>query len=148
MTKIGIISYPRTETESYPPGFDLRGIIELQQSHNDWGNYAKKLLEGAFREPRKGPNNDQAHPPIHPTKFVNNLVGDEKLIYEFVVRHYLASCSDGNKLTLLSFFFCVYFNFLSFFLYYLFEFKTLLVQRQLPLLISETKHLNVQESLS
>jgi DNA topoisomerase III len=90
----------------------LRSIVELQQSHNEWGNYAKKLLDGSFREPRKGPNNDQAHPPIHPTKFVNNLVGDEKSVYEFICRHYLASCSDGKFFFFLLF---VYFFFFFFF---------------------------------
>lgn len=40
----------------------------------------------------KGNKSDQAHPPIHPTKFANNLSGDEKRIYELITRHFLACC--------------------------------------------------------
>lgn len=44
----------------------------------------------------------QAHPPIHPTRLANpnELNGDEKKIYELVVRHFLACCSkdaEGHK---------------------------------------------------
>lgn len=35
----------------------------------------------------------QAHPPIHPTKYVNNLSGNEHKIYEYIVRHFLACVS-------------------------------------------------------
>ena len=34
-----------------------------------------------------------AHPPIHPTAYVQNLDGDKKKLYELVVRHFLACCS-------------------------------------------------------
>jgi DNA topoisomerase-3 len=48
---------------------------------------------GGFSLPRRGKNNDQAHPPIHPTAHAGNLAGDEKRIYEFITRRFLASCS-------------------------------------------------------
>lgn len=32
----------------------------------------------------------QAHPPIHPTKYTNNLTGNEQKVYEYIVRHFLA----------------------------------------------------------
>jgi DNA topoisomerase-3 len=48
---------------------------------------------GGFSQPRRGKNNDQAHPPIHPTAHVGNLAGDEKRIYEFITRRFLACCS-------------------------------------------------------
>lgn len=53
------------------------------------------LQEGKFCRPRNGKSNDQSHPPIHPTKLANNLQKDEeKKLYELVVRHFLACCSE------------------------------------------------------
>ena len=47
--------------------------------------------------PRNGKKNDKAHPPIHPTAHVNNLTGDDKKVYDLVVRRFLACCSDNAK---------------------------------------------------
>lgn len=52
--------------------------------------------------PRRGQKNDKAHPPIHPTNYAGNLAGDEKRVYEFVTRRFLASCSkdaEGQETT-------------------------------------------------
>lgn len=91
----GFLSYPRTETNRYPKGFDLRGIVQQQSESSEWGSYASQLLQGAYKEPRSGPKDDKAHPPIHPTKLAppGALSGDEAKLYEFVARHYLACCS-------------------------------------------------------
>ena len=43
--------------------------------------------------PRNGTKSDQAHPPIHPTKYTNSLEGNHAKVYEFIVRHFLACCS-------------------------------------------------------
>jgi DNA topoisomerase III len=51
----------------------------------------------SFGSPRKGKNNDKAHPPIHPTAHMANLVGDEKRVYEFITRRYLACCSKDAE---------------------------------------------------
>ena len=51
------------------------------------------LQNGSFATPRRGKNNDQAHPPIHPTAYAGNLAGDDKRVYEFVTRRFLAACS-------------------------------------------------------
>ena len=90
----GYISYPRTETDIFENGFDLHSLIAKQQNHQTWGNYASNLLNGRFKFPRKGKNNDKAHPPIHPTKDGSDLVGAEAKVYEFVARRFLACCSD------------------------------------------------------
>lgn len=58
------------------------------------------LLNGSFRSPRAGRHNDQAHPPIHPVAYVKpeTLENDEqRRIYEFVIRHFLACCSEDAK---------------------------------------------------
>eukprot|EP01103_Thecamoeba_quadrilineata_P000936 TRINITY_DN10828_c0_g1_i1.p1 TRINITY_DN10828_c0_g1~~TRINITY_DN10828_c0_g1_i1.p1 ORF type:complete len:959 (+),score=147.26 TRINITY_DN10828_c0_g1_i1:12-2888(+) len=91
----GFLSYPRTETDSFPPGTDFKYLIQQQTNDPIWGNYASQLLnEESFRNPRSGKNSDNAHSPIHPTKYAEGLQGKEKSLYELVVRHFLASCSD------------------------------------------------------
>lgn len=93
----GLISYPRTETDFYTLNEEeLKAIIREQERDNTWGEYSARLIEGEFKLPRKGKNNDNAHPPIHPTKHPGgeNLSVDERNLYELITRHFLASCSD------------------------------------------------------
>ncbi|KAI9703604.1 MAG: DNA topoisomerase [Candelina mexicana] len=88
----GWISYPRTETDQFDNGMDLTALIEKQVIDHRWGQYARE-------QPRAGRNNDKAHPPIHPVNYVasNALQGDESRVYEFVVRRFLACCSEDAK---------------------------------------------------
>ncbi|GAB1204738.1 hypothetical protein APSETT445_003401 [Aspergillus pseudonomiae] len=85
----GFISYPRTETDQFDKGIDLKKLIEKQFPDTNWGQYAR----GAGR------HNDRAHPPIHPICWVSPtaLSADEKKVYEFVVRRFLACCSEDAK---------------------------------------------------
>ncbi|KAF2078252.1 hypothetical protein CYY_000442 [Polysphondylium violaceum] len=92
----GLISYPRTETDSFEKGTDLKGLIRHQLGSNEWGRYAAKLLEGEFTEPKVGKNNDNSHPPIHPTAPGNGLDGDKKALYELIARRFLACCSQDS----------------------------------------------------
>ena len=95
----GWISYPRTETDSFDKGMDLKKLVEKQEQDQAWGGYATSLLRGGFKHPRGGRHNDQAHPPIHPVNYVasGSLSGDERKVYEFVVRRFLACCSEDAK---------------------------------------------------
>lgn len=93
----GWISYPRTETDQFDKGMDLRKLVEKQQQSPQWGTFAQGLMNGGFNQPRDGRNNDKAHPPIHPVNFVaQNALADEaeRKVYEFVVRRFLACCSE------------------------------------------------------
>ena len=49
-------------------------------------------MQGAFRWPRAGTHNDQSHPPIHPVRYAGDLDGDEKRLYDYIVR----CVSDGQ----------------------------------------------------
>ncbi|KAH7123768.1 DNA topoisomerase III [Dendryphion nanum] len=98
----GWISYPRTETDQFDHGMDLRGLVQKQAQGGRWADYAMALVEGGFSWPRNGRNNDKAHPPIHPVNFVNptTLSFEEQRVHEFVVRRFLACCSkdaQGSK---------------------------------------------------
>jgi DNA topoisomerase-3 len=92
----GILSYPRTETNQYDKDFDFHTLISKQTNDEAWGAFATRLEDSsaqAFEKPVNGAKNDQAHPPIHPTKYANDLAADEKKVYEYVTRRFLASCS-------------------------------------------------------
>jgi len=97
----GLISYPRTETDSFAASFDLPSMVQLQRNHSTWGLYTSSLMDGnGFRMPRAGNHNDEAHPPIHPTSTVELGAlqnDDERKLYEFVVRHFLACCSQDAE---------------------------------------------------
>ena len=89
----GFVSYPRTETTSYPKGFDIRATIAAQTRDNDWGQYARNLLQNGWAKPRKG-HDAGDHPPITPVAWAGGrLSGNEKRIYEFIVRYFLATVS-------------------------------------------------------
>lgn len=93
----GFISYPRTETDAFEPEFDHAKCVSLQQGNPIWGSYASNILSGGRFNPRKGFNNDKAHPPIHPTSAGVSLGGDQARVYEFICRRYLATISEDAK---------------------------------------------------
>ena len=93
----GMVSYPRTETDCFEKSFPLKPLIEKQLDDSRYGAYAKELLDGKFKFPRKGNKNDNAHPPIHPVCAAHNLVGDEFKVFDFIVRRFLACCSEAAK---------------------------------------------------
>ncbi|KAK2592903.1 DNA topoisomerase [Conoideocrella luteorostrata] len=92
----GFISYPRTETDRFDKGINLKALVQKQTPDQRWGQFAQGLVNGAFSQPREGRHDDKAHPPIHPITYaapsVLNL--DEGRLYEYVVRRFLACCSE------------------------------------------------------
>lgn len=93
----GFVSYPRTETDQFDPQFDFMSLIQKQKADTNWGNFAQSLEQGGFTSPRKGKHDDKAHPPIHPTAHAGNLTGDEKRVYEYIARRFLACCSKDAE---------------------------------------------------
>ena len=61
----GFVSYPRTETTSYPKGFDIRATLNAQCRDPNWGSYCTQLLQNGYERPRKGYDAGD-HPPITP----------------------------------------------------------------------------------
>jgi DNA topoisomerase-3 len=93
----GFISYPRTETDQFDKEINLRALVRKQEQDRQWGEFATNLGDGAFQQPRNGRHNDKAHPPIHPVTYAANLEGNERRVYEFIVRRFLACCSQDAK---------------------------------------------------
>ncbi|XP_048575676.1 DNA topoisomerase 3-alpha isoform X2 [Nematostella vectensis] len=92
----GFISYPRTETNMFPSSLNLAELVEKQVQDANWGGFASDVLANG-PNPRQGSKTDNAHPPIHPTQYTNNLQGNDKRLYEFIVRHFLACCSQDAQ---------------------------------------------------
>jgi DNA topoisomerase III len=98
----GLISYPRTETDSFSNSYELRALISTHASNPTWGSFASRLLTPAttddpltFQWPRSGSNDDHAHPPIHPTGGEPSSFPDEdqRRVFAYITRRFLASCS-------------------------------------------------------
>lgn len=62
----------------------------MQHAFNS--EFASRVLQDG-PNPFQGNKSDQAHPPIHPTKYTTQLSGDERKLYDFIVRHFLACLS-------------------------------------------------------
>lgn len=67
------ISYPRTETNIFPKELNLSALVQQQTQDPNWGAFAQRILDQGGPTPRSGTKSDQAHPPIHPTKYAANL---------------------------------------------------------------------------
>jgi DNA topoisomerase-3 len=91
----GYLSYPRTESSAYPKSFDIKGTLEEQLGDRRWGSYVRGLLAEGHSESRGGVDMGD-HPPITPCRALgphDQLSGDMARIYDFVVRHFIASVS-------------------------------------------------------
>jgi DNA topoisomerase III len=96
----GFISYPRTDTNCYPPDFDFDNVINQLNNIPEYKPHCQRLAnEGPlFKKPRNGSKNDFAHLPIYPLLSVSPEVKNSwnpqtKTIYNFVCVKFLASCS-------------------------------------------------------
>ncbi|RNF06039.1 putative DNA topoisomerase III [Trypanosoma rangeli] len=93
----GLISYPRTETDSFSfTDEELREIAALQHGNPAVADYVTAMLDDPaqrFRRPLKGGHDDKAHPPIYPTKLMRAEGDNRTPLYNLIVRHFLACVS-------------------------------------------------------
>nr|CAG4647659.1 EOG090X00WU [Moina brachiata] len=95
----GYISYPRTETTHYVENFDVRGVLNMFSRSEDFGSLVAGLYSsGASLKGRSGTDVGD-HPPITPLKSASRdaLEYDSWRIYDYVVRHFIASVSSDCK---------------------------------------------------
>lgn len=98
----GYLSYPRTESTGYPPGFDFVGTLRLQARHEDWGEFARAILERGPVPPPRGGVDAGDHPPITPMRAATEAElggGSSWRIYDFVARSFIASLSEDCRYT-------------------------------------------------
>ncbi|MFX0028141.1 MAG: DNA topoisomerase [Candidatus Hermodarchaeota archaeon] len=97
-----LISYPRTDSDIYKPGFDHIGFLNKFSSHSQYGKYTTELLKNKRVIPTKGKKDAGDHPPITPlesleeldSRFENDL---QKRVYDLLARHYLALFGDDAE---------------------------------------------------
>lgn len=97
----GYLSYPRTETTCYNPTINLFNIVNNLKQNENFGEYAERVAnKELWVGPKKGKQDDKAHPPIHPVKNApkDQLTHDEWRIYDILSRHFLASISKDAEL--------------------------------------------------
>ncbi len=100
-----IISYPRTDSDTYKPDFDHLQYLNKFPSHSLYGTYSKNLLNENRIKPTKGKKDAGDHPPITPleslefnsSRFENDF---QRKVYDILARHYLAIFGkDATELT-------------------------------------------------
>ncbi|MEM2185611.1 MAG: type IA DNA topoisomerase [Thermofilaceae archaeon] len=101
----GLISYPRTDTTIYPPTLNLRAIASMFTAHEDLGPFVRSvILSKPTLRVRQGKEDDGAHPPIYPLRYVKReevvkRFGEEGFkLYDLVVRHFLATLSPPMRI--------------------------------------------------
>lgn len=86
----GLISYPRTSSQKIPQSIMHRKIIEKLKSKFEIVKYV------AREKPVEGSKSDPAHPSIYPTGEYEELYGEDKKIYELIVKRFISCfCSDA-----------------------------------------------------
>lgn len=63
----GFTTYPRTESTTFSPNFNFKEVLTFLKEHENYGQYAQKLLKLGFNKPKQGTDAGD-HPPITPVK--------------------------------------------------------------------------------
>ncbi|MCX6742424.1 MAG: DNA topoisomerase I [Candidatus Pacearchaeota archaeon] len=84
----GLISYPRTSSQKLPPTIGYNRILDKLEKA--FPKLMKYLDEGRRNRPVEGFKSDPAHPAIFPTGEQGKITGDEKRIYDLIVKRFLA----------------------------------------------------------
>jgi len=88
----GLISYPRTSSQKIPQEINPKSILKSLEK-------IFPQTKKAIREkPIEGPKVDPAHPSIYPTGEFKHLEGDEKSLYELIVKRFIAAFAQDAKL--------------------------------------------------
>ncbi len=80
----GLISYPRTSSQKIPKEIGYEKILQRLKEKFD---FAKLAIN---KEPVEGKKKDPAHPSIYPTGEFQELGGDEKKVYELIVKRFIS----------------------------------------------------------
>ncbi|MEK6830143.1 MAG: DNA topoisomerase I, partial [Nanoarchaeota archaeon] len=89
----GLISYPRTSSQKIPKEIEPDKILqELRR------NFPSDVKYATRKEPIEGMKTDPAHPSIYPTGEYKTLEGDEKNLYELIVKRFISAFSPSAKL--------------------------------------------------
>jgi DNA topoisomerase-1 len=91
------ISYPRTSSQQLPPSIKTSAILSKLAKSKDYSKLANELIAQKRFKPMQGKKSDPAHPAIHPLGAAGSPEGNEKKLYDLIVRRFLASFADSAK---------------------------------------------------
>ena len=97
----GFITYPRTETTSYPENFNFEETAQSLRKFSEVRELCDYIQENGVSSPKKGKDAGD-HPPITPTSKVpreDSLSAHELALYKLVSRQYLATIMPDAKYT-------------------------------------------------
>uniref|UniRef100_A0A1D1Z473 DNA topoisomerase n=1 Tax=Anthurium amnicola TaxID=1678845 RepID=A0A1D1Z473_9ARAE len=96
----GFISYPRTESTSYPASFDCRSTLEVLVNNPILREDVQALLVNGFQKPRMGSDAGD-HPPITPMRCASEemLGNDAWRLYVYICQNFIGSISPDCKYT-------------------------------------------------
>jgi DNA topoisomerase-1 len=97
----GYVSYPRTDSEAYPPTLDLKEILNELRNSSLYSKAVSEILKKPLN-PTKG-KEAKDHPPIHPVKLPNEKLNpQEARIFDLISRRFLATLSDESEEEIIS----------------------------------------------
>jgi DNA topoisomerase-1 len=97
----GYVSYPRTDSEAYPPTLDLKEILNELRNSSSYSKAVSEILKKPLN-PTKG-KEAKDHPPIHPVKLPNEKLNpQEARIFDLISRRFLATLSDESEEEIIS----------------------------------------------
>ncbi len=86
----GLISYPRTSSQKISEAISPKKILERLGRKFEQVKYAKR------QKPIEGHKSDPAHPSIYPTGEYQELIGEDKKLYELIVKRFISCfCPDA-----------------------------------------------------
>ncbi|MCL4397250.1 DNA topoisomerase I [Candidatus Parvarchaeota archaeon] len=97
----GYVSYPRTDSEVYPPTLDLKEILNELGNSNAYSKTVTEILKKPLN-PSKG-KEAKDHPPIHPVKLPSEKLNpQEARIFDLISRRFLATLSEESEEEIIS----------------------------------------------
>jgi DNA topoisomerase-1 len=92
----GYVSYPRTDSEVYPPTLDLNEILNELKNSKAYEKAANSILSKPLHPTRGKEAKD--HPPIHPVKLPSEKLNpQEARIFDLITKRFLATLSDESE---------------------------------------------------
>lgn len=86
----GLISYPRTSSQKIPESIQPFKILERLKRQFSFVSLALR------KKPIEGSKSDPAHPSIYPTGDFAGISGDDRKVYELIVKRFVSCfCSDA-----------------------------------------------------
>lgn len=87
----GIISYPRTSSQKIPKEINPRKILKKLENRFPFAKDTTRKF------PIEGYKSDPAHPSIYPTGDFKNLSGDERKLYDLIVKRFISCFYQDAK---------------------------------------------------